>query len=136
MRVYFARARLHLDLLRVRDQKQAVGQERQLRQHALEFVVDERVAFAVAEIGLVLDLVLLEDVVRAELVGVVDGVDDDRLEGVLAFGDFGAGVQQVVPGLDGRLINIERVQARLGGEEERAVGNASRASDFPILVCP
>jgi len=37
-------ARLHLDLLGVGDQKQAVGQKGQLRQDALELVVDERVS--------------------------------------------------------------------------------------------
>src|SRR5579885_1007156 len=60
-----ARARFDLDLLGVRDQVQPVGQESELREYALELVVDDRVAFAVSQVGLVLDLVLAQDVVGA-----------------------------------------------------------------------
>ena len=88
----------------------------------MELVVDERPALAVAEIRLVLDLEFGADVVRTHAVGVVDGVDDDGLERVLALGDLAAGGEQLVPGLDRHLVDVEGVQPRLGGQEQRALG--------------
>ena len=73
-----------------------------------------------------LDLQLFQDVIRAEFVGVVDRVDDDSLEGVASLLQFGTGVQQVVPGLDGDLVHIECVQPRLSGQKERAFGLSAK----------
>ncbi len=69
-----------------------------------------------------LDLELGADVVRAHAVGVVDRVDDDGLERMLALGDLAAGGEQLVPGLNRHLVDVQRVQPRLGGEEQRALG--------------
>ncbi len=88
-----AGAGLDLPLHRMGDEKQSVGQKRQLGEDAVELVVDQRPTFAVAQIRLVLDLELGADVLGAHPVGVVDRVDDDGLEGVLAFGDLAAGGQ-------------------------------------------
>ena len=87
---------LDLPLHRMGDEKEAVGQERQLGVDAVELVVDQCPALAVAEIRLVLDLELGADVVRAHAVGVIDRVDDDGLERVPALG-------AVAGGLDGHL---------------------------------
>src|SRR5947208_3514071 len=72
-----AGARLDLLLLRVRQEHEPVGELRELGEHARELVVDERVALAVAQLRLVLDLVLLVDVLDDEPVELVDRVDDD-----------------------------------------------------------
>ncbi len=117
-----AGAGLDLPLHGMGNEKEAVGQEREFGEDAVELVVDQRPALAVAEIRLVLDFELGADVVRAHAVGVVDRVDDDGLERVLALGDLAAGGEQLVPGLDRHLEHVEGVQPRLGGQEQRALG--------------
>src|ERR1035437_9225750 len=72
----------------------AISTFSELGEDALKFVVDQRIAFAVAKIGFVLDLELCQDVFGAELVGVVDRVQNHRLEPVIAFDDFGACLAQ------------------------------------------
>jgi hypothetical protein len=47
-------------------------------------------------------------------------VDDHRLEGVIAFADFGARVEQVLPVENWDLVNVEGIQAWLCGQEQRA----------------
>ncbi len=78
--------------------------------------------FGQREVGFVLDLELAQDVIRAELVGVVDRVDDDGLEGMPSPTDLRASVEQILPSLDRRLVDIERIEARLGGKEQCVVG--------------
>src|SRR5262249_36913679 len=42
--------------------------------------------------------------------------------GVLALGDLLAGGQELLPGRDGRLVDVQVVQACFGGQEQRALG--------------
>jgi len=104
------------------DQEESVRQEGQLGQNTVKLVVDQRPALAVAEIGLVFDLEFRADVVAAHPVGVVDRVENDGLERMLALGDFAAGGQQLFPAPDGDLEDIQRIQPRFGGEKQRAFG--------------
>ena len=69
-----------------------------------------------------LDLELCQDVFGAELVGVVDGVQDHRLERMIALDDFGARLAQILPGLNGYLVDVQGIESGLGGQEERTVG--------------
>ena len=69
----------------------------------------------------------------AHPVRVVDGVEDDRPEGVLPFGDLGADGEKLLPARDRDLVGLEVVQARLGREEEGALG-AGAELGLPELV--
>ena len=105
-------------VLGVRDQDQAVGQAGQPCEHAVPFVLHQGPALAVAHVAFVFDVVLGADVLAAELEGVVDRVDDDRLERMVALGDQLAGGQEVVPRVRGDLEDFQVVQARLAFEED------------------
>jgi len=93
----FPGAGLDLFLHGMGDEKESVGEEGQLGEDSMEFVVDQGPALAVAEVGLMLDLELGADVVAAHPVGVVDRIDDDGLERMLALGDLTACGEQLVP---------------------------------------
>src|SRR5262249_50691906 len=71
-----------------------------------------------------------------ELVGVVDGVDDDCLKGMTALFDFGTSVEEVIPGLHRHLVDVKCVQAWLGREEKRvlSVRAEGRLADLRLPV--
>ncbi len=71
---------------RMRDEDQAVWQTGQSSQHTMPFVLDQCPAFAMAHVALVLDAMLGTDIVRTHLESVVDGVDHNRFEVVIALG--------------------------------------------------
>ena len=77
VRVTVPVARLQIAVLAVADQDQSVGQVREFGQHAVNLVLDQAVDLAVRAVGLMLDPSLLTDVVGAEAIEDVDGVDDD-----------------------------------------------------------
>jgi len=68
---------------------------REFGQHAIDLVLDQAVDLPVRAVAFVLESALLADVVRAEAVKNVDGVDDDDLERMFALGEFGADLQEL-----------------------------------------
>ncbi len=119
----------------MRNEDQAVWQAGQSSQHAMPFVLDESPAFAVAHVAFVLDAMLGTDIVRTHLESVVDGVDYNRFEVVIALGDKLTSFEECLPRIGRYFENLQVIESRFTLEEERT-GALLAKELFPSLGLP
>ena len=85
----------------------------------MPLVFNQRPAFSMAEVTLVVNVMLGANMIAAHFESVVDSVDNDRLEVMIAFGNELAGVKKVVPFVSWNLEYFLMIEPRFALKKDR-----------------